>query len=356
MQEIYFIQGYYYYLLFFLLATVGTSFFSYFDKKQINNLQFFILICFSLFTVFYIGDRDNEIGVDTYNYSRAFELYRKSDTFFIKKDFFFDFFTYCVSKIFDFNFFLKICAFLYVFGAFIGLKKIFKENFYLPFLLFIVSPYFFQFGINVMRNGIAASLLMIVIAYYYNGEKRWKIITVTILSLGFHISMIIPILMFFIAKYLKKIELILLIWLGAIGISLLKINIMAPIANLMLDFSDRVGSYAESSDESSSWGNFLVFGAFPVLFAVYMIVYKKFRNVFYLELTKTYMLTHTIYIVLINTTYALRFGYLAEFMMSILLFFPLIDNSGLKISFVRFKLSLFILVVFLVKGYKILVV
>lgn len=356
MKEIYFIQGYYYYLLFFLLTTVVVSLISYFDKRRVNNLLSFLLLCFSIFTVFYIGDRNTNIGVDTYNYNLSFNLYKESGTFLIRKDFFFDFFTYSLSKIVDFHIFLKICAFLYVFGAFIGLKKIFKENFYLPFLLFIISPYFFQFGINVMRNGIAASMLLLSISYYYTQDKKWKVLTFVLVALGFHISMIIPVVMFFISKYIKKIEAVFLIWLASIFLSLFKINILSSIAGLILQFSDRIGSYAENTEENSSWGNFLIFGAFPVLLAIYWITQKKFKNSFFLELTKTYMLTHTIYITLINTLFALRFGYLAEFMMPILLFFPLMENPDFRIGYSRVKLSLLILLVFLVKGYKILII
>lgn len=353
MQEIYFIQEYYYYLLFFLLTTVLLSFILFFDKRHVYNLIFFLLTCFSLFTVFYIGGRENTIGVDTYNYNFIFDVYKDSDSFVSRKDFFFDFFTYSISKSVDFYFFLIICAFIYIFGAFVGLKRIFQKDFYLPFLLFLISPYFFQFGINVMRNGIAASLLLITISCYHNGDKKWKVVIYTILALGFHISMIIPIIMFVISKYIKKIEFVFFFWLVSILFGLLNINLIAPLANLMVDFSDRVGSYSENTGERSSWGNFLVFGVTPVLFAMYTIVIAKFKNPFFLALTKTYMLTHTIYIMLINTEYALRFGYLAEFMMPILLFYPLFFNSSFKTSFIHLKVAILLLVVFLIKAYKI---
>lgn len=355
MAELLYIKEFYIYLLVFLFITISVSFFTYIEKKSAFKITNFITIAFGFFTVFYLGMRSYDIGIDTKNYRYAFNIIKDQESFSIRKDPFYDFISYLFGKILDFQSLLIFCAFLYVFGALIGLKKIFKENYFLPFLLFLITPYFFQFGINVMRSGVAASVFLVAIGYYYTNDKKWKTIVAFIFSICFHISMLVPLLIFFIARYIKKTKYIFIAWLASIVLGILKINILVGLVSFLSDFTTRLGHYAENEGEQSSWGNFLIFGAFPVLFAVYNIFVLKYKHNFYKWLTNAYMLTHIPYIILINTEFALRLGYLAEFMMPILLLFPMLIEPKIKIKYMRFKLSLILLLIFLIKAYKILI-
>lgn len=82
----------------------------------------------------------------------------------------------------------------------------------------------------------------------------------------------------------------------------------------------------------------------------------KYKNDFYTLLVNSYILIHIPYLILINTEFASRLGYLAEFMMPILLMFPLLVDPVIKIRYVYFKLSLIIFLIFMIKAYKILIV
>jgi len=355
MDEILYIRDYYYSLLIVLILAIFISFFSYLQKRNWRWIAEFLFLFFAAYTVFYIGDRSANIGVDTSSYKYAFELYKNSSSFQVKKDAFYDFFTFICSKILDFQGFLKVCSFLYVFSAYFSFKKIFRENFYLPFLIFLISPYFFQFGINVMRNGIAASLFLGGIASLYKGEKKWKVGLWMVSGTLFHLSMVLPLAAFFLVRYLNRTAIIFTAWLFAIVLALLNVNFLSGLVGFFDIFATRFGDYTVNREETNSWGNFLIFGAFPVLFAVFNILRMKYRNTFYSWMTNSYMLIHIPYIILINSQFALRLGYLAEFMMPVLLIFPLMEDSKIQLQYSRLKLSLVILLVFLIKGYKILV-
>lgn len=355
MSELLYIKEFYIYLLVFLFIAILVSFFTYIEKKSAFIISNFIAISFGVFTVFYLGMRSYDIGVDTETYRYAFNIIKEEESFSIRKDPFYDLISYIFSKTLDFQSLLIFCAFLYVFGALIGLKKIFKKNFYLPFLLFLITPYFFQFGINVMRSGVAASIFLVAIGYYYTKDEKWKIVTAFTLSIFFHISMLLPLLFFYIARYIKNTTSIFIVWLISIVLGVLKINILIGLAHFLSNFTTRLGNYAESEGEQSAWGNFFIFGAFPVCFAVYNIFVLKYKQKFYIRLTNTYMLLHIPYIILIHTEFALRIGYLAEFMMPILLLFPILIEPKIKIKYKRFKISLIILLIFLIKAYKILI-
>ena len=353
MDYILYVQEYYYYLILFIGVLIVASLLSYSTPDYKGNMVNVIVFFFAAFSAYYIGSRKINIGVDTINYLRGFKIYENAKSFEIENDPFF--ISYIFAKILDFRSFLFFCAFLYVFGAWYGLKKIFKKNYFIPFLFFLISPYFIAWGVNVMRSGMAASLFLLALGAYYNKKKKWKIIGWLLVSVLTHISMFVPILFFFLTGYLKSTKFIFFAWLSSIALSVLKINIIGSIVNILNVSFAQIAFYAINEGERVFWSNFLIFGFFPVVFAVYNILVLKYKNDFYKWLVNAYMLTHIPYIILLNSQYGLRLGYLAEFMMPIILLFPLLINPELKIKYSRLKLSILLFCVFMLKAYKILV-
>jgi len=331
------------------------SFSSYAGENSFPVIKVVIFIL-ALFTALYIGGRGVEIGVDTIRYESAFYFYKNLENFEIRKDVFYDFLSFAFSKAFSFQQWLTFCAFLYVFGAYIGLKKIFNNNFYLAFLIFLISPYFFGNGISGIRSGMAASIFLIGLGLLYKNGLNWKVICWFIISVLFHISMIIPLLFFILATFVKNTKIIFICWLCSILIGILNLNVIANIVSALGVFESRIGNYAVNEGERNFWTNFVIFGFFPVVFAVYNILVLNYRHKFYTWFVNGYMLIHIPYIMLLNSQYGLRLGYLAEFMMSIILLFPLMIDPIIKIKYIRFKLSLLIICLFLIKAYKVLII
>src|SRR5690606_13385705 len=224
----------------------------------------------------------------------------------IRKDVFYDFLSYSFAKLLGFQELLVFCAFLYVFGAYYGLKKIFKENLYLPFIVFLISPYFFTSGINVMRSGVAASLFLVGLGMYYDKRKFFLTFFCFFVSVLFHISMFVPLMFFILARYLKNTKVIFIAWLLSIVVGMLNINIVRVVVESIVVLEDRVGDYVINEGERSFWTNFAIFGAFPVLFAIYNVLVLKYKHDFYIWLLNGYMLIHMPYIMLLNSEYALR--------------------------------------------------
>jgi len=357
MADLLFIQEYYYYLIVFIWILIFVSVESYSKDKLWTLIIPLFVFPFSFFLVYYIGSRDVNIGVDTVRYESRFRFYESRQDFIIVKDPFYDFLNYLFSKTFGFQALLFFCAFIYIFGALLALRKIFKDNFFLPFLIFLISPYFINSGINVMRSGVAASLFLVGLAVYYKRGRDWKGTLWFIGSILFHASMFVPLFSFFITRYFRDTKKIFLMWLASIALAIAKVNLFTQAIRILELFSDRAGGYAQKgAGDESSWSNFAIFGFFPVIFAIYNLVVLKYKNEFYKWLVNAYMLIHIPYILLIHTQFASRLGYLAEFMMPVILLIPLLVNPVMKIKFVRLKTSLIIFVVFMIKAYKILII
>lgn len=354
--DLLFIQEYYHYLIAFFLLLIILIFLSYFKNNNQNKLLDYFIFAFALFTAYFIGSREFHIGVDTERYWRTFEMYKSTPEFFIRKDIFYDYLNYIVGKVTDFHGMLLINASLYVIGAWYGLRKIFKKDYVLPFLVFLISPYFINNGINVMRSGMATSIFLAGIGAFYSKEKPWKWIALFTMGVLFHISLFIPFTFFLITRYFKKTLVIFMVWLLSIALSVLNINVIARLISLVGFIAERGESYTEVTEEQSSWVNFFIFGFFPVVFGIYNILVLKYKDPFYKWLLNAYMFTHIPYIILISSKYASRLGFLAEFMMPIILMYPLLINPVIKIKYYRLKLSILIFCVFMVKAYKILIV
>lgn len=354
MEQLFFVKNFYHYLIILVVITSILQLFSYQDKgvKKLINSLFFL---FAIFIGFYIGNRDLDIGPDTIRYEKAFLFYSDLNNFEIRKDIFYDFLTYLLSRILNFKEFLIFCAIVYIFGTFYGLKCIFKQNFYIPFLIFLISPYFVANGISAMRSGMAASLFFVALGVYYKTNNLRKTFFWMILSLLLHISMIIPLIFFLITRFVKNTKYIFYFWLISILLGALDINIVKTVVNNLGLFQDRIGDYSENIGERNYWTSFAIFGFLPVIIAVYNVLVLGYKDKFYTWLLNSYMLIHIPYIILLNSEYGLRIGYLAEFMMPILLAYPLIINPVLKIKFVNLKLVFIIFAVFLIKAYKILI-
>lgn len=356
MADLLYIQYYYYLLISFLLLMVSVSLFSYGKSNSWKSISNSLLILFGAFTTYYLGTRGVDIGIDTSNYKYSFQIQEKLDSFAIRKDPLYDLLTYIFSHFFNFKIFLTFCAFIYVFGALYGFKMIFKEQYYLPALIFFISPYFFQFGINVMRNGMAASLFLIGVGKYYKNAKFRKAFVWFLISIFIHLSMLLPLAVLLITKWIKNTKVIFTFWLLSILLALFNINILVGIISYFDIIAVRFSGYTTTNSETSSWPNLLIFGILPVLFAVYCVIVKNYKDSFYIRLLNTYMLVHIPYIILINSTYALRVAYLAEFLMPLLLLYPVLVNPIIRAKFRRLSISTLILVVFLVKAYKILII
>jgi len=357
MEELLFIQKYYHYLIAFIFLLIAMTFLSEFKKSLgIYSGINFITICFSIIVILYLGNRDVSIGFDTFRYEYNFSLYENSGSFFIRKDPFFDFISYLFANYLNFNLFLVFCSSVYVLGTFYGLKLIFGRDFYIPFLIFLIYPYFINMGINVIRSGLGGSLFLIGIGVYYKRNNFLKSFLWIGMSLLFHISMVIPLLFFLITKFFNNTKFIFIIWLCSIVLAILGINIIASFVSVIEGLTTRIGDYAVNNEGESSWINFLMFGFFPIIFGVYFVLSKKILDPYYKWLVNAYMLIHIPYIILINTQFASRIGYLAEFMMPLILAYPLIKTDSYKQPFFKVKFCVIIFLVFLVKGYKVLVI
>lgn len=348
--ELIFLKEIYTLILLLLSLMFFVSIRVYYDGDvKLTKIKNLLLLSFSLAIAIIFGFRDYNVGVDTNTYRYNFEYkFLPSNSFSSSKDFLWDFFNYAISRVTDdVSILFFIVALGYIFLPLLGVYKYLKQNTIFFFLLFLISPNFFLYGANGIRNGLAASLVLFSLRYYKN-YKQYLILAAASLV---HLSMLVPSLFFILSKYVKSITYPLLIWVILLLFAVLGVNLLA-----LLPFSfERLDSFimaAKGTDTLlNTITNFFVYSTSPIILGIYVIYIKKIKDELYLRLLITYILASCVYIAAFNSSFSVRFAYLSEFLMPLLLTYPLLKFRLWK--YVEIKLVLIISIVFLIKSVKI---
>ncbi len=327
-----------------LLVTVGIVI-----NAQISTLESKenIVLCKSMsvflliYTLFFIGYRPISgifIDMTTYNYS--FNRFKTDGLAFAlnKGDVFFNYFTYYCSLFVNNNTYFFICACLYILPLYVACKKWFNHGSFYAFFLLIASLSFWAYGTNGIRNGIATSLFVLAIS-------RDKIIfkmLLAALAIGFHKTILLPVLGYILIMVFPKPKYFLAFWLSAIPISLIFGDALQGLFASFIE--DDRASYltTQATENFSSTGfrwDFLLYSSVAIFAGWYYIFKLKYVDKNYIYIYGTYVFTNAFWVMVIKANFSNRFAYLSWFMMAIVIIYPmlkvyLIDKQHQKIAYI----------------------
>jgi len=278
--------------------------------------------------IIYMGLRPiNNIFGDTVNYNSEFKAMQADMhilQFTYQGEWVFNGLMMLFAKYSTIHYFFTLCASVYVGGMWWAVKRFFGNNHYLPFLVVLSMFTFWSYGVNGVRNGMAAAL--VILALSMQGKLNWQIV-LCLLAVGIHRSVIIVIIAAIISRYVKRPQLFLLIWIFAIIISATTGNVLA---NLLSSFigDDRFDQYLNSNEyaeDFSSTGfrwDFLAFSSLPVIIAWRFISKYKFNDETYNWLFSIYLIANAFWVLVIRAEYSNRFAQLSWFIMPLVLIYP----------------------------------
>lgn len=200
----------YYLVVLFLLAFVGLT--SFYNKKELSRV-FFTVMLFSLF----IGLRGADAGSDTINYVKAYNAintsvfsYSELAQVFVENNITaaepgFLAVSYIVKflEVGDTGYLVIIC-FLSLFLLYFGFKKITPFSL-LALVLYCCSISLISLQGNVMRQGLAAPLIIIAIGFLVQNKRREFVFFGVIASL-FHVSALVVFLSIFMVLLTVKVR------------------------------------------------------------------------------------------------------------------------------------------------------
>lgn len=335
----------YYSLVYYIVLSIFVFLFGYLrlcvsnnvelDNKYINNILSLLLL---LVVIFFIGLRDPYgsfmyLG-DTRAYTRAYEQIASTNLFETKDIGF----SLVMSIIFylgaPIQLFYVICAFLYVIPPYFAFKRWFQENAFYALLMYVTAMSFWAFGINGLRNGLAASIFIFALAFV---DKKWLMLLLMFLSVSFHKSMLLLVLMCFIAWFVRNTKYLIIAWICC---ALVSIFVGPGIEGYLIPYlskleDTRVAIYQEESlmvfANKSFRIDFFLYSSLPIWVGWYYTYKKRYKDAFYTLLLNTYILANSVWILFfMYVPFTDRYAYLSWLLMPILLLYPLLKESMIE--------------------------
>ncbi len=286
----------------------------------------------AIFIIFYMGFRPLTFG-DTVNYIANFRSLTETPMKWVWEGewLFFDL-MHCFARYSNINTFFLVCAFLYVMPLWIAMHRMFKTYSYIPFLIIISMFTFWMYGVNGIRNGIGASLIILAMTYV---ENIPVMAVLCYLATGFHSSVYLMIVAGILAWFIKNSYYFLAAWMAFVILSyFVGDSIQAFLAGLGIGGEDErfvryltldVEEFARSELTVLRTGfrwDFLAYSSMAVGVGWYFIFKRKFQDEYYHWIYNTFLITNAFWVLIIRAAFSNRFAQISWFIMPIVLIYP----------------------------------
>ncbi|MBD5228356.1 MAG: hypothetical protein HDS67_10085 [Bacteroidales bacterium] len=278
-----------------------------------------LFIGFRPLSGYYFGDMSN------YNIYYT-SLYGKEFIFsWDKKNFLFDnFIEWLSANQYEVTTFFVYCSFIYFLGTYIGLRTIFNNNSLYAFICFLGAFSTFSYGTNGLKAGMAAAIFYIALSYY---NKPLIFALFLWISLGFHHSMILPIIAVVITYFYRNSRIYLLFWFVTLIIAFLHITYFQTLLGEISEEGNN--SYLNNID--TDWGgkggfrlDFILYSCVPIITGYYWYVRRNLKDKLYSIIYNTYILTNGVWMLCMYASYTNRIAYLSWFLFPLVLIYPLL--------------------------------
>lgn len=297
-------------------------------KHDFSKKNYAILL--AIFLTFFIGLRpvDERYFVDMYMYDYSYYLTYYGAPFVFDRhadNFIYDnLFAWLGAQKYESGVFFFLMSTIYFICMLWACLKLFPKDSLLALVVYLGAFSTFSFGTNGIKAGAAASLFLVALAYY----KDNKIITIFFLwlSLGFHHSMLAPIVAFVIAYFYKNPKIYLYGWLLCLLLAALHVTFFMT---LFAGFTDEHGAgYLEEETKdmirnvSGFRPDFIIYSAVPIIIGYYLITVKKIKSERYNFLWCVYTLTNCVFLLCTYGSFINRIAYLSWLMLPFILLYP----------------------------------
>lgn len=324
----------YFTYLFFILLSV-----TFFQKTKLKrSFDSLITILFALIVIILFGYREFYIGTDTANYLRDFRFIKYQPTLgdalnVIRQgsDPFFTTITYFFSLFFDERAYIVVLGGLFILLILLFIFKLTNENRAVLFLCFL-SLYMFKYlAINVIRSGLAISLCLLAMFYYWKSRSLIKSTIFSLLAILLHISSGLFIFSMIIAKNIKNKWVIILIFAfsSLLAIRGYGLNNLPVIGEKVVLF-DRMSSYVQD-DRGYKIGFSWVYWFYnTIVFGASIFINLKIKDVFYTRLIGLFSILSSFYFLSFNIAFNDRIGVFSWILIPVLISYPFISIRWMR--------------------------
>lgn len=294
-------------------------------KRNISHKSGALLLCVIL--ILYIGLRPIDIRLgDTWAYYLGFLNYdNQAFTFTWEADnFLFDnLYSFIIASGFGVSFFFVIISTFYFVFIYEACKKLFPNDTLLAFLVYLAAFSTYSYGVNGIKAGAAASLFLVAVAFF---DRKVFSAIFLFFSLGFHHSMILPIVAFVLTFFYRKKKYYLLLWLFCLVIAALHITYFQSVFYGLT--SEKGQGYLELTNyEKAISGfriDFIIYSVIPIIFGYWFTAQEHLQYKAYDFLWCVYTLCNAVWLLCVEASYSNRIAYLSWLLYPFVLLYPVI--------------------------------
>lgn len=227
-----------------------------------------------------------------------------------------------------YTFFLLI-AFIYFVGRYIACRKMFPDNSWAAFLVFLGAFLTFASAVNGIKAGAAGSLFVCAVAYR---EKKWLAALLLAVSWGFHHSMIICIASYIVVYLYKNTRVYLALWIFALMMAVAHVTFFQEFFSQFVN--DKASTYLITEEQGGEgWYtgmryDFVLYSFMPILVGWYAIFKKRICVPEYTFIFNIYLLLNSLWLLCMYANFTNRIAALSWCLYPIVLIYPYLSNKS----------------------------
>lgn len=286
------------------------------------------MILVTVVMIWFIGTRPvSGVFVDMVTYSQKYE-FAASGISVYEQDILFDWLMRAMAPNFPVNTFFLVCAALYILPLTLAAQILHGRWGFPAFLALLGSFSFFSYGVNGIRSGIAASLIVLAFACH----RRWILTYPIALTAGFfHKSVFITVAFFLITKWVRLIYLYAAFWFLCLLFSIFNgAETAAFILGIIGDSEDlRFSNYVlgQGDDKGGFRLDFILYSIVPVIISHAFASKEGVKNETYIRLLCTYLATNGFWLLCMYAAFSNRFAYLSWCILPLVIISPHLQET-----------------------------
>lgn len=217
-----------------------------------------------------------------------------------------------------------ICSIVYVGCPLLYCQREFGKQWFIPFLMICAAFSFFAYGANGVRNGMAASIVILAFSFR---DKLWIAAILCFLALGVHKSMLLLIASALLCWKVTNPRLYIAGWLLCIlAAAVAGPSLSTAIASSGVIEDERFTSYgirkASGGYYTGFRADFILYSSLPIITGAYFIFKKKYQDTIYIWLYNIYITANAFWVLMMYASFSNRFAQLSWFIMPIVCIYP----------------------------------
>lgn len=320
----------------------------------------------SLLLIFWLGLRPaSYVFGDTGNYARTFRLFSPEVISDKKEWAFYRLMAYAKSSGLSVNIFFLWVEIVYIGGvAWACLRGFGKERALLPFIVSMASFSFYTYAVNGLRQGMACSMMLAVLALF-KGKPQWLLIVpIAFLAVHVHSSTYLLAGAALLAYCYRDTRIYLIAWgvcllLGMVASGMTE-SIFSNVG--LLDTGKDNSYYNNDSVDLSQFSrtgfrfDFMLYGSVPILVGAYYVLKEKFNDPWYTFILNVYLIANSFWALVNQSWLSNRVAYLSWCSYGLVLTYPFVmapyvEDRKKKITYVLLGNAAFSYVMWIIGKY-----